>query len=208
MFSGAHGIQEWLTECARRISKSLGPSDILDGKPKRGMPFLSPVMWTSPLGLPVCQPYRKPDSHSVHTVISKITLTKPDVLGAVDGRKQASAFPPNYIHSLDASHMLLSAIACNRARLTFASVHDSFWTHSCDVDTMNSVLREAFVRMHESDLIARLHEEFKKRYEGYYMLQSYDDGDAKKGTKWVPLTFPPIPKKVISSTFILFSKRT
>jgi len=103
--------------------------------------------------------------------------------------------------------MLLSAIACNRAGLTFASVHDSFWTHACDVDTMNSVLREAFVRMHESDLIARLHEEFEKRYKGYYMLQYYEDGDVKKGTKWVPLTFPPIPKKVISPTLISFSER-
>ena len=29
--------------------------------------------------------------------------------------KQRTAFPPNYIHSLDAAHMMLTACACNRS---------------------------------------------------------------------------------------------
>jgi DNA-directed RNA polymerase len=146
-----------------------------------------------------------------------ITLTRPDVLGPVDGRKQATAFPPNYIHSLDASHMLLSAIACNRAGLTFASVHDSFWTHACDVDTMNTVLREAFIRMHESDLITQLHTEFTERYKGYYMYvpstsarKDQDVDEKGNAVKWVPLTFPAIPKKVTllaSTVFAMLTSR-
>lgn len=217
MFSGAHGIQEWLKECAKRISKSLGPSDFRNGKPKKTLPYLSPVIWTSPLGLPVCQPYRKNDTNSVNTVMCNITLTRPDVLGPVDGRKQATAFPPNYIHSLDASHMLLSAIACNRAGLTFASVHDSFWTHACDVDTMNTVLREAFIRMHESDLITQLHTEFTERYKGYYMYvpstsarKDQDVDEKGNAVKWVPLTFPAIPKKatlLASRVFAVLTSR-
>ena len=58
--------------------------------------------------------------------------------------------------------MLKSAIACNKAGLTFASVHDSFWTHPSDVDVMNVVLREAFVRMHQGDLIQKLEMNFRK----------------------------------------------
>jgi DNA-directed RNA polymerase len=38
--------------------------------------------------------------------------------------KQRSAFPPNYIHSLDSTHMFYTALECNKAGLTFASVHD------------------------------------------------------------------------------------
>lgn len=30
----------------------------------------------------------------------------------VNSQKQASAFPPNFIHSLDATHMLLTALEC------------------------------------------------------------------------------------------------
>jgi len=29
--------------------------------------------------------------------------------------KQRTAFPPNYIHSLDSAHMMLTAIACSKA---------------------------------------------------------------------------------------------
>ena len=137
-------------------------------KPKKSLPFLSTVVWTTPLGLPVCQPYRKVDLKAIHTLISNIYLTNPNTIGPVNSRKQTTAFPPNYIHSLDASHMLKSAIACNKAGLTFASVHDSFWTHPCDVDVMNVVLREAFVRMHQGDLIQKLRDEFLERYKGHY----------------------------------------
>ena len=220
MFRGAHEIQEWLKECARRISRSLGPKDFLNNKPKGSLPFLSTVVWTTPLGLPVCQPYRKVDLKAIHTLMSNIYLTNPNAIGPVNVRKQTTAFPPNYIHSLDASHMLKSAIACNKAGLTFASVHDSFWTHPCDVDVMNVVLREAFVRMHQGDLIQKLRDEFLERYKGHYYQrdsskeltpegdvsdtdfetmeppQSVSRASRKSRGNWIPLDFPPIPKKV------------
>ena len=38
--------------------------------------------------------------------------------------RQRTAFPPNYIHSLDSSHMMMTALACKRAGLNFAgSLH-------------------------------------------------------------------------------------
>lgn len=221
MFRGAHEIQDWLKECARRISKSLGPKDFLDKRPSSSLPFLTTVVWTTPLGLPVCQPYRKFQLKSINTLMTNIFLANPNSIGPVNVRKQATAFPPNFIHSLDASHMLKSAIACDRAGLTFASVHDSFWTHACDVDTLSVVLREAFIRMHSGDLIKKLRDEFLERYKGhYYMPESKDDAattepdtseliveemstkeifkslSKKDGKKWKPLEFPPIPKKV------------
>ena len=225
MFTGAHEIQEWLKECAKRISKSLGPKDFLDKSPKTSLPYLSTVVWTSPLGLPICQPYRKSDTKMIHTLMSNIYLANPNSIGPVNSRKQATAFPPNFIHSLDASHMLMSATACDKAGLTFASVHDSFWTHACDVDTMNVILREAFVRMHQGDLVKQLRDEFVKRYEGHYYLvdtsnKMYEeitdvdisDIDPTKmspakifkqvskisGREWKPLEFPPVPSKVQS----------
>lgn len=53
--------------------------------------------------------------------------------------KQRNAFPPNFIHSLDSTHMMLTALHCLRYGLTFASVHDCYWTHACDVEIMNKV---------------------------------------------------------------------
>jgi len=86
----------------------------------------------------------------------------------VEKRKQLQAFPPNFIHSLDATHMMLSALKCDEIGLQFASVHDSFWTHAADVPTMNRVLRDAFVRMHSEDIVGRLRQEFVARYAGCY----------------------------------------
>lgn len=78
--------------------------------------------------------------------------------------KQNTAFPPNYVHSIDSTHMMYTAIACTKQNVTFASVHDSYWTHACDIPLMSKILREEFVRLHSSPLIESLDENFRSRY--------------------------------------------
>jgi len=134
--------------------------------------FKSSVTWTTPLRMPVVQPYRSSSSRSVSTNLQKVTLQEPQVWDPVSKRKQLQAFPPNFIHSLDATHMMLSALKCNEVGLTFASIHDSFWTHACDIEKMSEVLRDAFVAMHSEDVIGRLHEEFRARYKDHMYLAS------------------------------------
>lgn len=110
-----------------------------------------PVSWVSPAGVPCRQPYRKNQVTEIRTPLQKITLmdeSQYDV-APVSKIKQRLGFPPNFIHSLDASHMLLTCIQCKQAGIAFASVHDSFWTHACDVDTMSSIIRQEFVRMYQ-----------------------------------------------------------
>ena len=97
------------------------------------------MAWVTPLGLPVIQHYRKTHMHTVTTVLQSITLAEqPDHL-PVSSAKQKTAFPPNFVHSLDASHMMLTCKKMKDNDLSFASVHDSYWTHPCDVDDMNKV---------------------------------------------------------------------
>jgi DNA-directed RNA polymerase len=183
IFSGAHSIQYWLGDSANRISLSISPAQI-DELAKRALGsetedgskpvtaadldpiqmFRNTVIWTTPLGLPVAQPYRSYKTRRVYTSLQSLSLQEPGADGVVSKRKQLQAFPPNFIHSLDATHMMLSAIECDRRGLAFSAVHDSFWTHACDVDTMNVVLRDCFVRMHSDDIIKRLASEFRVRY--------------------------------------------
>lgn len=54
--------------------------------------------------------------------------------------KQKNAFPPNFIHSLDSSHMMLTSLHCERAGITYVSVHDCFWTHPSTVEIMGKVI--------------------------------------------------------------------
>ncbi|POS82636.1 hypothetical protein EPUL_006073, partial [Erysiphe pulchra] len=191
MFSGAHDIQSWLGECATRITTSLSSDQIfkleseweticapptenskISDSNKRSRPldieemimFQNSVIWTSPIGMPVVQPYRTVKGKMVRTTMQSMSLAEPRKNSATNKRKQLQGFPPNFIHSLDASHMILSAIGCDDLGLSFAAVHDSFWTHACDIDTMNSVLREKFIEIHSDDIIGRLAAEFKTRF--------------------------------------------
>jgi len=148
VFTSAADTMAWLSECAKTIATT-GEA----------------VEWTMPLGLPVVQPYRKTTSKSVKTILQNVSLEFSDEASSkVSIRKQAQGFPPNYVHSLDSSHMMLTATACHKEGITFAAVHDSFWTHACDVPRMNALLREQFVKLHQRPLLEELLESFRSRY--------------------------------------------
>uniref|UniRef100_A0A8C8RP83 DNA-directed RNA polymerase n=1 Tax=Pelusios castaneus TaxID=367368 RepID=A0A8C8RP83_9SAUR len=148
MFSGTREIQSWLTESAHLIAKS--------GKT---------VEWVTPLGLPIVQPYHRAKHTVLNTSFQTLNLNvhfdtnqKPDTI------KQKNAFPPNFIHSLDSTHMMLTALHCYRRGLMFVSVHDCYWTHALTVDVMNQVCREQFVALHSQPILQDL---------SRFMLQKY-----------------------------------
>lgn len=199
MFSGAHAIQHWLGDCGGRISQSITPEQISRIKARRAgtleepqklklkrvrvdsssaasadYQFKSTIVWTTPLGMPVVQPYRAMKHRSIRTSLQDVHISDSSASDPVSKRKQLQGFPPNFIHSLDATHMMLSALKCDEIGLQFSSVHDSFWTHAADVPIMNRVLRDAFVRMHSEDVIGRLREEFMARYKGCLHYQAID----------------------------------
>jgi len=158
MFHGARNIMSWLRTCAQLICKE-GDS----------------VMWTTPLGLPVVQPYRRPGRMMVRTVVQSVLLASTHDGLPVNSKRQQSAFPPNYVHSLDSTHMLMTTKTCAQANITFGSVHDSYWTHPCSVPVMNEILREEFIKLHSSPLLEEL-------------LQSFQ-------AKYPHIDFPPVPEK-------------
>ncbi|KAG0249500.1 DNA-directed RNA polymerase [Mortierella polycephala] len=185
MFTGARAIQDWLAESARRIAKSV-PKNVVNPETdevhesqsskkrkkktsKRAIADqqMTSVIWTTPLNLPIVQPYRKIEHKQVRTNLQSLTIKDPSQASPVNVQKQRTAFPPNFIHSLDATHMLMSAVGCVEAGLTFASVHDSYWTHACDVEVMNEVLRKQFITLHSNNIMSNLQNEFMERYKDY-----------------------------------------
>jgi DNA-directed RNA polymerase len=199
MFRGAHDIQDWLGQVGGRVCRALTPAQIEQianeyelsktgdsAKAKKGSrshkasmdelipQFRSTVIWTTPLRMPVVQPYRKSSLKEIRTCMQGFTYPVGDQTDPVNRRKQLQGFPPNFIHSLDASHMLLSALQCNERGLDFAAVHDSFWTHAADIDVMNGCLREAFIQIHEEDVVGRLASEFEARHKGSVYLAHID----------------------------------
>ncbi|CUM66121.1 uncharacterized protein PRCAT00003777001 [Priceomyces carsonii] len=171
LFEGAHLIQDWLGESAKRISKSVRVDyEEKSAKNSNKPSHLSSVIWTTPLGLPCVQPYRVSKKQIISTNLQDIVISDPFGASQVDARKQQAAFPPNFVHSLDATHMLMTAKACGEKGIAFASVHDSYWTHASNVDSMNQIIREEFVRLHKDNLIVKIRDEFEKRYEGFLQV--------------------------------------
>ncbi|KAJ6649912.1 DNA-directed RNA polymerase, mitochondrial [Pseudolycoriella hygida] len=137
MFKSTKEIQDWLTSCAKAIASTGGQN----------------VEWITPLGLPVVQPYNQ-DKSGVRT--SLIHSVKMDLYSKPNVVKQKNAFPPNFVHSLDSSHMMLTSLHCERAGFTFMSVHDCYWTHACTVQDMNKICREQFISLHSQPILENL----------------------------------------------------
>lgn len=64
-----------------------------------------------------------------------------------------------------------SVLFSQRRGLVYASVHDSYWTHACDVDEMSAALRDCFIELHSRDLLGELKSGFQERYKGYVIRQ-------------------------------------
>uniref|UniRef100_A0A2S2PVK5 DNA-directed RNA polymerase n=2 Tax=Sipha flava TaxID=143950 RepID=A0A2S2PVK5_9HEMI len=175
MFTSTKEIQDWFTDCARVISQSCGQS----------------VEWITPLGLPVVQPYNR--RNKCHDYIKNANLKMgehfiSDMYDRPNVMKQKNAFPPNFIHSLDSSHMMLTSLHCERAGITYVSVHDCFWTHPNSVEIMGKICREQFLALHNEPILENLSNFMVKKYK----LPSYNLTDDNQDLLSI---FKQLPKK-------------
>ncbi|NWX41966.1 RPOM protein, partial [Steatornis caripensis] len=185
MFSATRDIQNWLTESAKLIAQS--------GRT---------VEWVTPLGLPIVQPYYRSRPTVLNCSMQNLSVKNASSSQKPDTVKQKNAFPPNFIHSLDSTHMMLTALHCIRQGLTFVSVHDCYWTHALTVDIMNQICRQQFVALHSEKILQDLSE---------FMLEKYCSPGRETRALWqkklmeqlsnVPKTGTLNLKKVMDSTY-------
>lgn len=151
MFNKSRLIQDWLNNCAYIIASRCR----------------QPVSWETPLGFPITQPYTMPPKHSSSRLLSQTIgadIPLNDPLSQLNASKQKTAFPPNYIHSLDSSHMMLTSLHCQRRGVTFVSVHDCYWSHPSTVDIMNQICRQQFIALHSEPLLEDLASQFMRQF--------------------------------------------
>ncbi len=131
-------IMEWLKEAARIICRESN----------------APVRWTTPLGFNVVQYYVKPRSVQVDVVTpngrQRIRLRHYDKDQPLDVRRAANGIVPNFVHALDACHLMAVALRLkDLGILHFLPVHDSFAVHPHNVDTMREVITDEFANLHQ-----------------------------------------------------------
>lgn len=121
-----------------------------------------PVSWTTPAGFPVLQEYRETIGSEVNVTVSgRYMRITTNVEGTkLDSRRQALGISPNFVHSCDASHMMLTVCTALDNEITsFAMIHDSYGTHAALTGTLAASLRAAFVQQYTREVLTDFRDE-------------------------------------------------
>jgi DNA-directed RNA polymerase len=154
-------IMEWLREVAGIIAKQ-----------NRGM------MWITPVGFVVLHENRKPKEARLATADRTILVYHQDDKQKVDVRKQVDGIVAHLVHSMDAAHMMrtINRLYAEGIR-HFAMVHDSYGVHAYDVDLLNRILREEFVRIYSEPVLQNFLDQQRKAHSGIALPDPPQTGD-------------------------------
>jgi DNA-directed RNA polymerase len=132
------------------IEKATEGMDFVQGVARTLAKAGCPTSWKSPAGLPIDQTYWETKKARVETYWLSVKISKtaketkkrgkgqrvrlnisyaaPEK--GIQERKAANSIAPNFIHSMDASHLMFISLGWNKA---FTPIHDSFGTHASDL---------------------------------------------------------------------------
>lgn len=120
-----------------------------------------PLRWTTPCGLPWSNRYHVANVRNLNLYLHdrriRMKLSVGDKPG-IDKEKAAAGVAPNFVHALDAAHLMLVANAAAKEGITsIATVHDSFGCLASRARRFNAIIREEFVEMYEThDVLAEV----------------------------------------------------
>lgn len=152
-----------------------------------------PVQWWTPLGFPVQQQYIKSSVESFRTRLgSKMSMPMYYVDIAkeehVDKIAQRNGIAPNFIHSLDSTHLMM---VVNSAGLNnYSTIHDSFGTSLGEASHLKVVIRKQLYKLYTEH---RPLERFKE-YAEMLIGHKLDIKEPKKGTLDL--------KEILTSTYV------
>lgn len=146
----ARQAMDWLQKCAKVVAKEE-----------------LPVYWTTPSGFIVMQKYKNYTSRRVKTKLGEavMKLSLMEEKKTIDKRRMANAISPNFVHSMDATHLVMSVcVAKDNGVDSFAMIHDSFGTHAADTNLLAACLREAFVDLYtEGDVLGDFRDQIRRQ---------------------------------------------
>lgn len=163
--TSAVDAMKWLQDAAKLIS-----SDYKDKKTKEVLQKGLPVHWCTPAGFPIWSDYQIREQKTIDTVILggtrlQLRLNVRDA-NKIDASSSVSGIAPNFIHSMDASHLMLTVNDSNRKHNinSFAMIHDSFGCHAGKAHLLFKSIREVLVETYtENDVIGQFYENFCKQ---------------------------------------------
>lgn len=147
----ARGAMDWFQKAARAATKE-------------GLP----IRWTTPDGLPVQQAYVKLDTKRIDLTFDGLRLQtivafQKEGPMELERSRQVNGIAPNWVHSMDASHMRGTVRKCWAEGIrSFALVHDSYGTHAANAWALADILREEFIDMYAgNDVLTQFKDELE-----------------------------------------------
>lgn len=109
------------------------------------------VTWFTPNGLPVQQNYMNEKSQVIKVRFGggRVRLYTTEATDEVDSRAQANGVSPNFIHSMDATH-LQRVVGAEKdlGNNNFMMIHDSFGTDAGHAGELYATIRHEFVKLY------------------------------------------------------------
>ena len=110
------------------------------------------VSWTTPNGFLVQQNYMKMEQKVIKLRFggSQVRFYNQEETDEIDTRRQRNGIAPNFIHSMDASH--LQRVVCaesDKGNKNFMMIHDSFGTDAAHAGSLYKTIREEFVGLYK-----------------------------------------------------------
>lgn len=108
------------------------------------------ISWTAPSGFLVVQNYKKQTKKRVRINRFGNLLSIYETLNDIpDKTRHIKGIAPNFIHSLDATHMIFVINAAKKQGIdSFSMIHDDFGTHAADTEKFHNIIREQFYRLY------------------------------------------------------------
>jgi DNA-directed RNA polymerase len=141
--TGAEQVMEWLRQCATAANKA----DVL-------------LQWQTPIGFKVLHPYLDAPFTRIKCLSAEVSFKVFNPEAGVIAHRQRQAMPPNFVHSMDACHLMMTVFAGAANGISdWMMIHDSFGTHAANIPLLNTILRDEFVKLYSLDVLDRLRQQ-------------------------------------------------
>ncbi len=154
-----------------------------------------PVTWITPSGVKLAQRYSKFTKYDIISIVQgkrkKITLSKTlldkNNIIKINTLKQVNSFVPNFIHSMDASTII---VLINNIQENFGfevvTIHDCFAVHANYADILSRLVKESFILIYtDENCIEKFHSYVINTIQAVYdVIEDKDEDEEKNEKKW------------------------
>lgn len=107
--------------------------------------------WLTPIGFPVYQFYKEVESYRVQTKLCggvklQLKVADYDWYGSPKKSQQRSGIAPNFVHSIDSTHMVMTINSTDFN--SYAMIHDDFGTHAGSTEELFKAIRTSFFNLY------------------------------------------------------------